>query len=244
MRELFLHNLGANPLSDPAVDKGIAVTRFPSVLGRHAECDHRINHQLISRRHCFFFLRGEDILVQDLGSRNGTFLNGQPLKSAQAVHEGDLLNLAHLLYFQVQLPAPPVIADMETTELVRPGTGRKHVLVVDDNEDAANTLALLLKKWGHDVQVAHDGPQALEAARAAPPDTVLLDLRLPGMDGFQVAERLRSEAGLRKAVLVAMTGYEPEQDPERSQQVGIDRLLVKPVDPDVLQEVLQPAKTA
>src|SRR5207248_4363244 len=85
----------------------------------------------------------------------------------------------------------------------------REVLVVDDNADAAQTLAVLLQKWGHRVHVAYDGAGAVEAARAHQPDTVFLDLRLAGANGSQVAEQLRVEAGLDKAVLVGITGYDP-----------------------------------
>jgi CheY-like chemotaxis protein len=110
--------------------------------------------------------------------------------------------------------------------------------VVEDNEDAAETLAMLLKEWGHDVQVAHNGPQAIQAAQAHRPDTVLLDIRLPGMDGYQVAQRLRSEAGLEEALLVGMTGYPPEEDRRRQEEGGLQHLLAKPVDPETLHAVI------
>jgi CheY-like chemotaxis protein len=113
------------------------------------------------------------------------------------------------------------------------------VLVVEDNVDTAATLALLLKEWGHEVQVAHDGPAALQAAQAQPPDAVLLDIRLPGMDGYQVAERLRAQPGLAETTVVAMTGEDQEKARCRSPAVGFDDLLTKPVDPDVLRAVLR-----
>src|SRR6185436_20118953 len=86
-----------------------------------------------------------------------------------------------------------------------PETRIRRILVVDDNVDSAETLAEMLKLWGHEVQTAHDGPAALEAARAQPPDAVLLDLSLPVMDGYETARRLRKE-GLGK-LLVAVTGF-------------------------------------
>jgi two-component system CheB/CheR fusion protein len=113
----------------------------------------------------------------------------------------------------------------------------RHVLVVEDNADAAEALALLLQTWGHNVRIARNGPDAIEAAKTDPPDTVLLDIRLPGMNGFHVAEQLRTQADLKKARLVAMTGYEPAQE-DQAYQRTFERLLTKPVDPKVLQEVL------
>jgi two-component system CheB/CheR fusion protein len=122
------------------------------------------------------------------------------------------------------------------------GGKSREVLVVDDNADAAQTLAVLLQKWGHRVHVAHNGRDAVQAARAHQPDTVFLDIRLPGEDGVQVAQQLRKEAGLDKAVVVGITGYDPADTLERPQESGFQRLLTKPVAAEALQEVLsQPA---
>jgi len=114
----------------------------------------------------------------------------------------------------------------------------KRVLVVDDNVEGAKLLARLLKAYGHLPEVAYDGPSALEAARADRPDVVLLDIGLPGMDGYEVARRLRGMAGLDRAFLIALTGYGREDDRDRSQQAGIDLHLVKPVDPKTLADLL------
>jgi signal transduction histidine kinase/ActR/RegA family two-component response regulator len=112
------------------------------------------------------------------------------------------------------------------------------VLVVEDNVDAADSLATLLRLWGHEVEVVHDGLEALEVARAYQPEVVLLDIGLPGLDGYQVAERLRGEVGLRNALLVAMTGYGQPEDRQRSHEAGIDHHFVKPVEPYVLRNLL------
>ena len=110
------------------------------------------------------------------------------------------------------------------------------MLVVDDNVDAALVLAALLRLLGHEVTVAHDGPSALAAAAAAPPDLVLLDIGLPGMDGHAVAARLRA-AGHARAALVAVTGYGREEDVRRSREAGFDYHLVKPVSLAELQRI-------
>jgi CheY-like chemotaxis protein len=110
------------------------------------------------------------------------------------------------------------------------------ILVVDDNVDSAETMAEILKLWGHEVQTAHDGPAALEAARAHRPDAVLLDLGLPIMDGFETARRLREE-GLAK-LLVAVTGFGAAEDRRRAAEAGFDTHLTKPVSPDALRRVL------
>ena len=98
MREIFLERVGTNheEFADPA--GGIPVTRFPFVIGRGSHCDSVIRHELVSRNHCSLFLKGEDIWVRDLGSRNGTTLNGKPLTEPQPVQEGDILKIAHLFF--------------------------------------------------------------------------------------------------------------------------------------------------
>jgi CheY-like chemotaxis protein/anti-sigma regulatory factor (Ser/Thr protein kinase) len=109
-----------------------------------------------------------------------------------------------------------------------------NILVVDDNTDAANSLAKLLQMHGHEVQVAYDGPSGIEAAKSFLPDLILLDIGLPGMDGFEVAKHLRQEPGLKEVPLIAVSGYGREEDRQRSRQVGFNHHLVKPVDPQAL----------
>jgi CheY-like chemotaxis protein len=112
------------------------------------------------------------------------------------------------------------------------------LLVVDDNRDAADTLALLLGYWGHQPAVAYDAAAAVRAAVAEPPDAVLLDLGLPGCDGFEVAERLRQTDGLGDVPLVALTGYADQDHRQRAAECGFDLYLVKPVGELALQAVL------
>ncbi len=131
------------------------------------------------------------------------------------------------------LPAP-VASEPAIRPLARP----LRVLVVEDNVDAAESLATLLRVWGHDVQVVHDGLQALDAARGRRPEVVLLDIGLPGLDGYQVARRLREDIGLDNALLVAMTGYGQPEDRRRSREAGIHHHFVKPVEPFVLRNLL------
>jgi two-component system, chemotaxis family, CheB/CheR fusion protein len=110
--------------------------------------------------------------------------------------------------------------------------------VVDDNVSGAETLADLLVLWGCDVQVAHHGLAALELAAQYLTEVVLLDIGLPGMDGYEVAQRLRELVGLEGALLVAVTGYGQEEDRRRSQEAALDHHLTKPVDPDVLRRLI------
>jgi PAS domain S-box-containing protein len=112
------------------------------------------------------------------------------------------------------------------------------VLVVEDNPDGARSLALLLRWEGHEVLVAHEGQAALELARSRRPAVVLLDLGLPGMDGFEVARRLRREPGLERVLLVAVSGYGQEEDCRRAREAGCDAHLVKPADLAELRRLL------
>jgi len=115
---------------------------------------------------------------------------------------------------------------------------KRRLLVVDDNRDAAESMSLLLQMWGHDVVFACDGPTALETAKRWQPEAVFLDIGLPGMDGYEVAERLRELPHTRGAVLVAITGYGQDDDRMRSRRAGIDHHLVKPVAPDALRSLI------
>jgi signal transduction histidine kinase len=129
-------------------------------------------------------------------------------------------------------------ADASRDVAAEPGVAGLSVLVVEDNLDAAETLANLLRFWGHQVSTVQDGQGAVELARAERPQVVLLDIGLPGLDGYQVARRLRAELGLHETLVVAMTGYGQPEDRRRSREAGIDYHFVKPVEPDVLRSLL------
>ena len=115
---------------------------------------------------------------------------------------------------------------------------RPHALVVDNRHDAAVSLARLLERWGFRPVVAYDGPSALAVAHAQPPAAVLLDLGLPGMDGCDLAARLRGRPGMGEALLVALTGYWQEEAVRLCHEAGIDLHLLKPCDPEELRRVL------
>lgn len=117
-------------------------------------------------------------------------------------------------------------------------TGRR-VLVVDDNVDAAQSLADLLEATGHLVRMAHDGPAALDAVQDFRADLVLLDIGLPGLTGLEVAKRIRQLPAHKNIVLAAMTGYGQEKDREHSRQAGFDYHLVKPTDFGELEKILE-----
>jgi PAS domain S-box-containing protein len=126
-----------------------------------------------------------------------------------------------------------------TTTTVPRGTGPAlRLLLVDDSVDAATLLSMVLEADGYDVRVAHEAKQALEVAAQFKPEIVLLDLGLPGMDGFQLAREMRKQATTANALLVAVTGYGQAADRLRSQEAGFDHHLVKPVSAEEIQRVI------
>jgi CheY-like chemotaxis protein len=114
----------------------------------------------------------------------------------------------------------------------------RRVLIVDDNEDAANSLAMVLQLSGHETASVYTAADALEHAAVFKPDVVLLDIGLPGMDGYGVARRLRELPGLRGIKLVAVTGYGRSDDRLRARDAGFDDHLTKPVEFEVLDRTL------
>ncbi len=143
--------------------------------------------------------------------------------------------------FTVKLPllSPAVAPESITVLDPRPIPERSlRVLVVEDNVDAGDSLSLLLRTYGHEVDVARTGPTALEMAAASPPDVMLLDIGLPGMDGYQVAQRLRAKPEFKHVVLCALTGFTPsEADRQRQQETGFDHYYIKPVNLNTLLEL-------
>jgi signal transduction histidine kinase len=125
----------------------------------------------------------------------------------------------------------------------RPASRAKRVLVVDDNADAAKTLADVLEIWGCEVCVAHDGVSAIDTARTYTPHIVLLDIGLPGMDGYEVARRLREQENFGDTLLIAVTGYGQEEDRRQSHEARLDHHLTKPVDPEKLRRLLAEVST-
>jgi len=113
------------------------------------------------------------------------------------------------------------------------------VLVVEDNPDVAHSMSTLLRMWGHEARVALNGPSALEKAHEEEPEVVLLDIGLPGMDGYEVARKLRDMLREKGTLFVVVSGYGTEADIQRSREEGIELHFVKPADPAELREVLQ-----
>jgi signal transduction histidine kinase/ActR/RegA family two-component response regulator len=151
-------------------------------------------------------------------------MHGGTVAASSALGQGSefVLRLPMVPPPQPQPPSPP--------EKAQPTGPCLRVLVVDDNVDTVTTLAMLVQESGHEVRTAYDGSAVLEAALDYRPNVVLLDIGLPGLDGFEVAKLLRRQPALQHAVLVAMTGYGRESDRQRSREAGFDHHLVKPGD--------------
>jgi CheY-like chemotaxis protein len=131
--------------------------------------------------------------------------------------------------FEVRLPeAPAPLAAAGTTTIESPRPMR--ILIVEDNEDAAQSLALLLELGGHAVETAPDGPAALAKVAASMPDAILVDIGLPGMSGYEFAQAVRRDFKAQSALLVAVSGYGSPEDKAKSARSGFDAHLVKPVD--------------
>lgn len=144
--------------------------------------------------------------------------------------------------FVVRLPVT-VVSPLTPSDVSREGgcptgTPGRRILIVDDNEDAAESLADLAMLWGHEVQTAADGPSALRLVREFHPEAVLLDISMPGMDGHEVARIIRSSAELAPVSLIALTGYGQDQDRRRAFEAGFDHHFTKPVDAGSLQSLL------
>ena len=170
-------------------------------------------------------------LVKGLVEMHGGRVEG----SSAGPNQGCVFTI-HLPLDVLERAAPT--APLEPTDAER---AARRILVVDDNTDAAESMQLILQRNGHEVAVVHDGVQALEAARGFLPEVVLLDIGLPGMDGFQLATALRALPETRTARIIAVSGYGQDKDRARSAQAGFDLHLVKPVDPARLHAAISGA---
>jgi CheY-like chemotaxis protein len=167
-------------------------------------------------------------LVQQL-----TKLHGGKVEASSVLGQGSEF-VVRLPVVATGTPPPP----SPVTETGQPTTRPLRVLMVDDNVDTVLSFSMLLKASGHDVRPAHDGPTAVQAALDYRPDVVVLDIGLPGLNGYEVAKRIRQHPVLKNVVLVAMTGYGQETDRQRSQEAGFDHHLVKPARFEQLQQIL------
>ena len=114
------------------------------------------------------------------------------------------------------------------------------IVIADDNRDSADSMAMLLGAFGHDVHVAYDGNQAVAKVDEIKPDVVLLDIGMPGMDGYECARAIRTREWAAKTLLIALTGWGQDEDKRRALEAGFDRHLTKPVDPVLLEGALRP----
>jgi CheY-like chemotaxis protein len=126
---------------------------------------------------------------------------------------------------QTRLPSP-------SAEREKPGAAPKYrILVADDLPDSADSLALMLRVWGHEVQTAHDGLEAVQAAAVFRPDVAVLDIGMPKMNGYEAARHIRQQTWGKHAVLIALSGWGQPEDRRRTAEAGFDHHLVKPVEP-------------
>ena len=144
--------------------------------------------------------------------------------------------------FIVRLPMSTASRPSEKLKMrhTMPSTTNWHrILVVDDNEDSATTLSMMLNFMGHDTRTANDGLRGLDVAETFRPDVCLMDIGMPNLNGFEMAQRLRSEPWAKDILLIALSGWGQDQDKERSSEAGFDLHLVKPIDPTTLTAVLE-----
>jgi signal transduction histidine kinase/CheY-like chemotaxis protein len=145
--------------------------------------------------------------------------------------------------FVVRLPLlakntdQPLPSRTETDPTSRRATGHR-LLVVDDNQDAGNTLGMLLRLQGHEVRVVYSGETALDAVESFAPDVIFLDIGMPGMDGYEVARRLRKQPSNKRVILAALTGWGQPEDRRRTLELGFDHHLVKPPEPEAVQRII------
>jgi CheY-like chemotaxis protein len=145
------------------------------------------------------------------------------------------LNLA----FQATLPAALSASAPAAEAAPAPTpTMARRVLVADDNRDGAEIMSLLLQQYGYEVTVAHSGTEALTAAAQVVPEIAILDIGMPGMNGYEVARRIRAEAWGKQMMLIALTGWGQEEDKKKAFEAGFDHHLIKPIDPDALETLM------
>ena len=190
------------------------------------------------------FERFTQVESQDRGSHGGLGLGLSLARSLIEMHAGTIVaesaGEGRGSIFTVRLPLVPVLSTTERVDEHRAAgdVSKRQILVVDDNRDAAESLAELLGALGHNVRIAYDGPTALDLVANYQPDLVFLDIGMPQMNGYEVARRLRATELQRQPVLVALTGYGQEGDRKKSREAGIQHHMVKPVDLGELQGLL------
>src|SRR5690606_20103973 len=172
-------------------------------------------------------------------SQGGLGIGLTPVRYLVGMHDGDVQAFSEGLRrgseFVVRLPLMAEVREKATpgTDAERPNTAQR-ILVVEDNADSRIMLGELLRLWGHWPDLAADGIEGVEAARRARPDVALVDIGLPGLNGYEVAKQIRSQPDTASTYLIALTGYGQPDDRRRSMEAGFDAHLVKPVNMDEL----------
>jgi CheY-like chemotaxis protein len=138
----------------------------------------------------------------------------------------------------VAMPAPVQTGGEATTQF------RRKVLIVDDNQEAAITLSIVVRMFGSEVRTAGDGQEGIQAAAEFLPDVILMDLRMPGMNGYEAVRHIRRQSWGEQMLIVALTGWGQDEDRQRTREAGFDHHLVKPVESSELQKVLETVATS
>ncbi|NOT24960.1 MAG: PAS domain S-box protein [Acidobacteria bacterium] len=194
------------------------------------------------------FAQGEHLSER---SQGGLGIGLTLVKSLLEMHGGSVEGFSEGLgrgsEFVVRLPLAAVhVVDVPRTctrEVPAPNLQARRVLVVDDNHDAAESMGMLLQILGAEVRVVYSGPEALESLSGYQPSAVLLDIGMPGMDGHEVARRIRQHPDFHDVTLIALSGWGQEEDRRRSKQAGFDYHLIKPADVNALQNLLATIET-
>jgi CheY-like chemotaxis protein len=149
--------------------------------------------------------------------------------------------VGHGSRFVVRIPSASASAQPDTPGAPQPQptpTPQRKVLLADDNRDASDLLAELVRRCGHIVHTAHDGKKATELALKHRPDVLVLDIGMPGLNGYEVAQRVRAQPWGAKPFIIAATGWGQEQDRRKASEAGFDLHLTKPFDPQILTDLL------
>jgi len=176
-------------------------------------------------------------LVRDLVKRHG----GTVEAHSEGLGKGSVFTLRLPKAIRHDMETKPM-KTMEAAQADNTAAGGKRVLIVDDNLDAAETLAMMLELLGQQTRQAHEGNGALKAAQEYNPDVIFMDIGLPGLSGHEVVTRMRRELGMTDAYIIALSGYGTEEDRRKSFHAGFDTHLVKPLDPSALPGILASAE--
>lgn len=184
------------------------------------------------------FIQGERSLDR---SQGGLGIGLSIVKRLVAMHQGTVSasseGIGRGSTFSVRLPRMAAL-ERAAADCIAATASKRRILVVDDNSDLADSLAMLLRLEGHEVEIAYSAPGTFEAVQRMRPEVVFLDIGLPQMDGYEIARRLRADPGAKRVHLIALTGYGQEHDRERAREAGFGAHLVKPADIEVVNQIL------